>query len=38
MLIKGLGAGIKGLARKRTATKVLFYASTEVEIEVFRRL
>ena len=38
MLIKGLRAGIKELARKRTTIKVLFYASIEVELKAFRRL
>lgn len=38
LLTKGLGAGVKGPARKRTATKVLFYAPTEDEVEAFRRL
>lgn len=38
LLTKGLGIGVKGPARKRTATKVLFYDPTEKETEVFRKL
>lgn len=38
LLTKGLGAGVKGPARKRTTTKVLFYAPTEAELEAFARL
>ena len=37
MLTKGLGAGA-GPARKRSATKVLFYAPTEAEVGAFRKL
>ena len=36
-LTKGLGAGA-GPARKRSATKVLFYTPTEAETEAFRKL
>lgn len=38
ILTKGLGTGAKGPARKRTATKVLFYAPTEAEQEAFHKL
>ena len=38
MLTKGLRVDIKELARKRTTTKVLFYTSTKVEVNAFRRL
>ena len=37
MLTKGLGNG-KGPARKRSATRVLFYAPTEAELDSFRKL
>ena len=38
MLIKGMGADVKGPARKRTATKILFYAPTEAEVKAFHSL
>ena len=38
ILTKGLGAGAKGPSRKRSATRVLFYAPTEAEVEAFRKL
>ena len=38
VLTKGLGSGIKGPARKRSATRVVFYAPTEAELTSFRRL
>ena len=38
LLTKGLGTGAKGPARKRTATKVLFYAPTDAEVDAFQRL
>ena len=37
MLTKGLGVEA-GPARKRSATKVLFYVPTEAEVEAFRKL
>ena len=37
-LTKGLGTGVKGPARKKSATKVLFYAPTEEEVSAFKRL
>ena len=38
VLTKGLGSGIKGPARKRLATRVVFYTPTEAELTSFRRL
>ena len=38
MFTKGLKASIKGLVRKRTTIKILFYTFTKVEVKAFCRL